>query len=209
MEFNKTPRFWYPRVAHDAWIDFNTRTVKLRPSERRKNSPFSSSSFLPLLSGFLSFSHVCFPFFPFAPFLSTKHPSFCLIATHFLIFLFLLFLLFLSFSLFSPFTSLFLILIHQIFLFFFFPFFHFLLYLFFFIFSFLFLIWIASTEWSKSGGNFPLLSSIVTCHHHHFSLNFLIFLFPLFPSFDTWLNVSHSHKCTTWLIPCVTPLGAM
>ena len=36
---------------------------------------------------------------------------------------------------------------------------------------------------------------------------FLIFLFLLFPSFDTWLNVSHSHKCTTWLMPCVTHLG--
>ena len=89
----------------------------------------------------------------------------------------------------------------------FFPFIHILFYLFFFLFSFLFLIWIASTKWSKGGGNFPPLSSIATCHHHYFSLNFLIFLFPLFPSFDTWLNVSHSHKCTTWLMPCVTPLG--
>ena len=49
----------------------------------------------------------------------------------------------------------------------------------------------------KTGENFPSLSFIATCHHHHFSLNFLIFLFPLFLSFDTWLNVSHSHKCTT------------
>ena len=28
--------------------------------------------------------------------------------------------------------------------------------------------------------------------------------FLLFPSFDIWLNVSHSLKCTTWLMPCVT-----
>ena len=58
-----------------------------------------------------------------------------------------------------------------------------------FLFSFLFLIWIASTEWSKSKGNFPPLSSIATCHHHYFSYKYMIFLFPLFPSFDTW----HDH----------------
>ena len=32
-------------------------------------------------------------------------------------------------------------------------------------------------------------------------LSFFIFLvlsFPLFPPLDTWLNVSHSHKCTTY-----------
>ena len=66
-----------------------------------------------------------------------------------------------------------------------------------FLFSFLFLIWIASTKWSKGGGNFPPLSSIATCHHHHFSLNFLIFLFPLFPSFDTSLNLSHLSQFAT------------
>ena len=131
----------------------------------------SSPSLLFTSPSFLLF----FFFFPFLPFLSTEHPSFCLLPSHFLIFSFLIFLLFLSF----------------------FPFFHFLFYFFFFFFSFLFLIWITSTEWSKSGGNFPPLSSIVTCHHHHFSHNFLIFLFPLFPSFETWLNVSHSHKYTT------------
>ena len=32
------------------------------------------------------------------------------------------------------------------------------------------------------------------------------FSFPIISSFDTWLNESHSHKCTTWLMPCVTPL---
>ena len=158
-------------------------------------------SFLPMFASLLFF----FFFLSFSPFLIHR--------TSFLFFApisfsnFLISLIYLIFSLlsFSSFTSLFFILIHRIFLFFF-PFFHFFLYLFFFLFSFLFLIWIASTEWSKSGGNFPLLSSIATCHHHHFSLNFLIF-FPLFPSFDKWLNVSHSHKCTTWLMPCVTTLG--
>ena len=39
-------------------------------------------------------------------------------------------------------------------------------------------------------------------------LRFLeFFIFLLFPSFDPWLNVSHSHNYTTWIIPCVTPLG--
>ena len=180
MEFDEIIRFWYPSVARDVWIDFNTQTVELRPSERRKNSPFSSSSFLPLLSCFLSFSPVCFPSFS----------------------IFFSFL----FSLSYPPNILSFVCSHLIFSFFFY-FYHFLFYFFFFIFYFLFLIWIASTEWAKSGGNFPPLSSIATCRHRHFSLNFLIFLFSLFPSFDTWLNVSHSHKCTTWLMPCVTPLG--
>ena len=57
-------------------------------------------------------------------------------------------------------------------------------------------------------GKFP--TTFLLCHFvtlTFFSLNFYIFLFPLFLSFDTWLNVNHSHKCTTWLMPCVTPLG--
>ena len=219
MEFNETPRFWYPRVARDDWINFNTRTVEFRQLERLKKFLFffllfSPSSFLPLLSGFLSFSHVCIPSFSFfflsiSPFLihQTSLLFFAPISfSHFLISHFSLISLICSILSFSPFTSLFLILIHRIFLFFF-PLFHFLFYLIFFLFYFLFLIWIASTECFKSGGNFPPLSSIATCHHHHFSVNFLIFLFPLFPLFDTWLNVSHSHKCTTWLMPCVTHLG--
>ena len=55
VEFDETPRFWYPRVAHDAWIDFNTQTVEIRPSERRKISFFSL--FFPFLPPFL-FSYV-------------------------------------------------------------------------------------------------------------------------------------------------------
>ena len=45
-----------------------------------------------------------------------------------------------------------------------------------------------------------LPTHILTCHMScpQFFLIFLIlFLFLLFPSFDTWLNVSYSHKCTT------------
>ena len=166
MEFEETPRFWYPRVALDAWIDFSSQTVKLRPSVCWENLPLCFS--LHFLSLSLSLYPISFlsspcllPFlFFFSLSLSNELPPFCLLTPYFL---------FLSF-------------------------FYFLISFFSFLFSSIFLIWIASTEWSKSGGNFPPLSSIATCHHHHFYLNFLVFLFPLFPSFDTWLNVSHSHK---------------
>ena len=46
MEFDETPRFLYPLVACDAWINFSSRTVKLRPSERLENPPFFSLSLL-------------------------------------------------------------------------------------------------------------------------------------------------------------------
>ena len=110
MEFDKTPRFWYPRVTRDVWINFTTRIVELRPSEHQKNSPFSSSSFLPLLSGFLSFSPLCFPSFSFFfPFLfSLSYPLNILpFGCSHLIFSFLLFLLFLSSFIFSFHFSLF------------------------------------------------------------------------------------------------------
>ena len=121
--------------------------------------PLSLSFSLYLIS-FLSspclLASLPFSFFFFSLPLSTELPLFCLPTPYFL---------FLSFFSFLSFSHLFLFL---------FSFVSFLL-------SFLFLIWIASTEWSKSGGNFPPLSSIAICHHHHFSLNFLNFLFPYFP----------------------------
>ena len=171
---------WYPRVALDVWIDFSSRTIKLFTVKIPGKSPFLFLS-LSLFIQFFFFPHpVCFPsFFLLFFFSSLIHRTSPFLFAHALF----------------PFPFLFLFLSH------------FLIYFFFFPFSFLFLIWISSTKWSKSGGNFPPLASIATCHHHKFSLNFLIFLFPLYPSFDTWLNVSHSHKCTRWLIPCVTPLG--
>ena len=33
-------------------------------------------------------------------------------------------------------------------------------------------------------------------------LFFLVLSFPLFPPLDTWLNMSHSHKCTTCYVMC-------
>ena len=80
-------------------------------------------------------------------------------------------------------------------------------FLFSFIFSFLFSLFDPyPPNCSKSRGNFPPLYSMP----HDFFTNFPYchdFSFPIISSFDTWLNVSHSHKCTTWLMPCVTPLG--
>ena len=194
-------------------------TFLLGPSSFNRRNAEKISLFVSLSPCSLSIRFLFFPppvclyssffFLSFSPFLIPR-TSFLLFApisfSHFVLSPSSLISLFFSLLSFSPFTSLFFILIHRIFLFFF-PFFHFLLYFFFFLFSFLFLNWIASTELSKSGGNFLPLSSIATCHHHHFSFNLWIFLFPLFPSFDTRLNLSHSHKCTTWLMPCVTPLG--
>ena len=58
MEFEKTPRFWHSHVARDAWIDFSSRAVELRPSERRENFSFSSS-----LSHRFSFSIFSIRFF--------------------------------------------------------------------------------------------------------------------------------------------------
>ena len=64
LEFDETTRFWYPCVAHIAWIDFNSRIVEIRPSERREKSPFS---FLPLSSSSPTFfpSLLCPIFLPF------------------------------------------------------------------------------------------------------------------------------------------------
>ena len=81
-DFDKTPKFWYPRVARVAWIDFSSRTVELRLSECRENlpllflSPFSLSlslsiRFLFLLFCLLSFSLSLYLFF-FSP--STELP---------------------------------------------------------------------------------------------------------------------------------------
>ena len=165
------------------------------------------SFFLPPFSLFYSVSSPSLLFAsPYFLFFFLSISPFLIHRTSFLLFAPISFSHFSFFSYFSHFLSSFIFSFHFFLFdphppsfpfFFFFPFFHFLLYFFLFLFSFLFLIWIASTEWSKSWGNFPPLSSIAICHHHHFSLNFLILLFPLFPSFDTWLNVSHSHKCTT------------
>ena len=156
MEFDKTPRFWYPCVARDAWIDFSFRTVKLRPSERRENLHFFISPLSFSLS--LSISVFLFFFFPclvlflllFPPplFLSTEFFFLCLLPSHFS-FSF-------SFSLFSHF---------------------FLSFIFSYIsFSLLaFLFDPHQTNWSSGETSSPL-SLLDTCHSLNFSLIFFIFL---------------------------------
>ena len=128
MEFDETPRFWYPRIARDMWINFNTQTVELRPLERRKNSlflppPFSLFYSVSSPSFLFASPHFLFLFFLFSisfppNILSFVCSHFLFSFSHFLISHFSLISLIFSLS-FSPFTSLFLILIHRIFLFFF------------------------------------------------------------------------------------------
>ena len=104
MEFDENPRFWYPRVALNALINFSSRTVELQPSECRKNLPFCFS--LPFLSlspyPFASFSPVYFP--PLLLFFIPRIPCFplclLLLSLPFFIFSLLPFSLFLSFFLF-------------------------------------------------------------------------------------------------------------
>ena len=65
MEFDETQRFWYPRVARDAWINFSSRTVEFRLSKSRENPHFLSLSFfLFLLPCLFFFSSPRFPSFP-------------------------------------------------------------------------------------------------------------------------------------------------
>ena len=111
----KIQDFGTPRVARDAWIDFTTQIVELRPSEHKKNSPFSSFSpssirFPLLLSYLLPFgcSHIIFSFLLFLLFLSSFIFSFhfSLLDPHqpnFPSFFFSLIFSSISFSSFSPF----------------------------------------------------------------------------------------------------------
>ena len=111
VEFDETPRFWYPHVACDAWIDFSSWTVELQPSEYRENLHFFSLSHfslslsirsLPLPPSFFSsLSSISSypPELPFFFFVCSSH--------HFLfIFLFLLFLSFFFLSFIFSFISL-------------------------------------------------------------------------------------------------------
>ena len=56
VKFDETPRYRYPRITCDAWINFSSWTVELRPLKRRENLPFLfslfffSARFLPSLS---------------------------------------------------------------------------------------------------------------------------------------------------------------
>ena len=73
MEFVETPSFWCPHIDRAACNNFSTRTVELRPTNRREILPFSFSSFLSFLRTPFSF-FVFFVFFPF--FFSSSTNSF-------------------------------------------------------------------------------------------------------------------------------------
>ena len=69
-----------------------------------------------------------------------------------------------------------------------------------------------STEFVNKWGNFPPLSSMPLVILIYIFFNFLIFFFFIFLialllPLATQLNMSHSHKCTTWIMLCVTLLG--
>ena len=64
LEFDETPRFWYPCVALVAWIDFNSWTVEIRPSKYLKNLPLLFFPFLPLFSSIRFFLSPLSSFFP-------------------------------------------------------------------------------------------------------------------------------------------------
>ena len=102
VELDETPRFWYPSVTHDAWIDFSSLTVELQPSKCQENLPFFFLS--PPFLSLASFSHFSPIFFlSFLPFVCSQFHflffSFSLFS-HFLISLFFSSLSFPSFSLF-------------------------------------------------------------------------------------------------------------
>ena len=172
MEFDETPRYLYLRVARDVWINFSSRTVEFRPSKSRENPHFLSISFFLSLSIiFYSLSFlVCFSFpppvsLPFLPY-PTEFPLFsCLFLSYFSISF--------SFPLFFSFYLIFLFL------------FFFLVLLSF------YLILIHPLNLSKSGENFPLLSSMPHVITMFFFLIFFIFIFPFITSCNPWLNVRH------------------
>ena len=61
------------------------------------------------------------------------------------------------------------------------------------------------TGWSREEASSPFLHA--TCVVLNFPSFFLIPLFSFIASSIMWLIVSHTFKCTTWLLPCVTLLG--
>ena len=143
-------------IALVAWIDFNSRTFEIRPSEHRENLHFLFSFFLPLLPCFFLLSSVrfssSFSFWLFFP-LIHRTPS--------LLFAPILFSF--SFSIFS-FLS-------------FSPLFHFL-----FSHPFLLLLPVLIKKWGKLPPTFLLIH---LSSPQIFLIFLIFFLFLLFPYFDT------------------------
>ena len=184
MEFVETPSFWCLQVDRAACNNFSTRTIELQPSEHWEILHFSFSSFL-------SFSF----FFRFFPFLRT------------LFFLYLVSLFSFLFSFICFLFPLFLTLTQRI-LFFFVPIlFHFLIIffsfsLFFWKFLFSFFFGAYLTIRSKEEISSPFPHAICVALKFSF-ISFISFI----ASSHMWLIVSHTFKCTIWLLPCVTLLG--
>ena len=163
MEFDETPRFWYPRIALNAWTDFAFCSYEnlwfdFCKSYREVEAPFSFLSLLVSSHLFSTFSLSLIPikFSWFAPFsfISPSFLSFLLLFFHYSpalpsfvcshsFFSFSLYFIFLlSFIFFSSFSPPFLLLLPVL---------------------------------IKSGGNFPPLCYLATCHLYNF-LYFFFFL---------------------------------
>ena len=82
---------------------------------------------------------------------------------------------------------------------------HFFLLIFSFLLEFSPLFGASLTGWSREEASSPFPHA--TCVVLNFPSFFLIPLFPFIASSIMWLIVSHTFKCTTWLLPCVTLLG--
>ena len=175
-EFDETPRFWYPHVTRDAWIDFYSRTVEIRPSECKENLPFCFS--LPFLSLSLSDSSLS-PLFPLPSFSFSF--SFLFFSFSFLIHPQFLILFVPSSSLFISFH----------FLFFSFSSFSHSSFSLFSIFFLHFLFWISITRMDQVGEAYPHFPSWPLVITIFFFLIFFIFFFLFITSCNTWLNVSH------------------
>ena len=160
-EFDETPRFWYLRVAHDAWIDFYSQTVEIRQSKCQKNLPFCFSLlFLSLYPILLSLP--------------------CLLSL-----IFFLFFYFLSSLIYPPFLILFVPSLSL------FISFHFLFSFFLFSSFFSFLLLASPThmdKWGKLPPHFLPWPLVIT---KFFFLIFFILFFPFITSCNTWLNVKH------------------
>ena len=201
MEFVETPSFLYPHVDRAACTNFSTWTVELRPSEGQEILHFSFSSFLSF-SFFLFLFIFSFLSFPTNSFLSLFFFlcfSFFSFLFSFLFFSFCFSFLFL-FPLFLPLTQRILFGSYLI------SFYHSCLLIFSFLLaiSLLLRISIDRIGQRRKLPPFFLQATCVVLDFPHFSF---ISLLPFITSSLMCLIVSHTFKCTTWLLPCVTFLG--
>ena len=164
MEFNETPRFWYPCVSCDAWSTFTLRLSRFDRRNAGKISLFVSLSLFSIslsdssFSPFFALPSLFFSFFPYPPVLPYLVCS-ILISFHFFPFSLSFHFLF-SHFLFSSFFS--------------------------------FLLLLSSPtrmdQVGETSPQFPPWPLVITMF---FFLIFFIFFFPFITSCNTWLNLSH------------------